>query len=83
MSPEAVTENCGQGILSGSLGPSELKRKESGLAGVSWLQSANIASKSFQEWGRYLPLVLIRVASPLSPIRSLTPKPHSFPISYM
>lgn len=49
LSPEAVTENPSQGILTGFLGPSELK---SGLGGFSWLQNANIASKSFQEWGR-------------------------------
>ena len=52
MSPEAVTENSGQGILTGFPGPSELKRVKSGLGGFSWLQSANIGSKSFQEWGR-------------------------------
>lgn len=47
ISPEAVTEASGQGILSGFLGPSELKRMENGVGGLSWLQSANIASKSF------------------------------------
>lgn len=83
MSSETVTENSGQGILKGFLGPSELKRVESGVGGFSWLQSANIASKSFQEWGRYLPLVFIHVASPLSPAHSLTPKSYPFPIRYM
>lgn len=83
MSPEAVIENSGQGILKGFLGLSEVKRVESGVGGFSWLQSANIASKSFQEWGRYLPLVFIHVVSPLSPAHFLTPKPHPFPVRYM
>lgn len=52
LSPETVTENPDQGILIRFLGPSEVKRLESGLGGCSWLQSANIASKSFQERGR-------------------------------
>lgn len=37
MSAETVTENPNQGILIGFLGPSELKRLESGLGGFSWL----------------------------------------------
>lgn len=37
MSPEVVTENSGQGILTGFLGPSELRRMASGVGGISWL----------------------------------------------
>lgn len=47
ISPEAVTETSGQGILAGFSRPSELKRMENGVGGFFWLQSANIASKSF------------------------------------
>lgn len=36
MSPEVVTENSGQRILTGFLGPSEL-RMASGVGGISWL----------------------------------------------
>lgn len=72
-SPEAVTETSGQGILTGFLGSSGLKRRESGVRGFSWPPSASIAHESFQEWDRYLPLVVfISVASPLSPIHSDT-----------
>lgn len=51
-SPEAVTETAGQGILPGFLRPSEWRMMESRVGGFSRLQSANIASKSFQERGR-------------------------------